>query len=769
MNRILMGARFPMTFRSSCVVTVRRSRHTMLVGAATLLLIAGGCTGKQRAFVKITDELDESVDQLTPSMQTDRDSGADRRPQPSSAAPGIPARLSDAGPAAPACDACTPVCVPGAAECTSNTSLRECDTNGQWGESSTCTFACANNACGGECVPGASECLSTATVRTCSEEGLWSDPLECSAACVGTECSGECKPASTQCVSTTQVQICGDLGTWGDASDCTNTCIGNACTGECSPDATRCSSTTQLQTCNEQGQWQAPATCPFACVEGQCEGECVPNTGRCNPVSGIPQRCDADGAWQDQAGCPFVCIGSGSCGGECIPNSRRCNPATSVPQLCSVTGSWQNQPSCQFVCSAGFCAGECTPDSRRCDPASGIPQSCSAAGQWQNQLTCGPGSVCAAGVCACNGGLADCGNGCAAVSTDANNCGVCGHSCLGGECSAGTCQPFALAAGQGSLSASPLPTGPTAITVDATSVYWVVQTTQFGVQPTPIGAVRRAPKRLAMGSTVQTIQANQDEPRSIVSDGSTVFWGIGGNSNTAQGALLAAPVAGGAPQTVATGDAPVNDVALAGDFIYWVEHTVTSGQTSFVKRANKTLRNLTSNTTETLASSPAGANQLGVSGSCAYYVRNDNLGPVARGCANGDQDTFFSPTEPAPGETVVLEADGSGVYVLRAGVIRVPLAGGAPVTLEPLTQPGGNGLRDIVTDASFVYFIDGQARRTGLSTCGTDWSIRRVSKEGGPARTIVAAPLACPGRLAVDDTALYWTNRDDGTIMILAK
>lgn len=43
-------------------------------------------------------------------------------------------------------------------------------------------------------------------------------------------------------------------------------------------------------------------------------------------------------------------------------------------------------------------------------------------------------------------GLELCGDaGCVSTADDAENCGACGHSCLGGTCSSGICQPFFLA------------------------------------------------------------------------------------------------------------------------------------------------------------------------------------------------------------------------------------------------------------------------------------------------------------------------------------
>src|SRR5687768_7515719 len=63
------------------------------------------------------------------------------------------------------------------------------------------------------------------------------------------------------------------------------------------------------------------------------------------------------------------------------------------------------------------------------------------------------------------------GAGCGDVATDAQNCGRCGHSCLGGLCDKGVCQPIVLAADQ---------PGPQEVLVDATRAYW----TNFGTTTT---------------------------------------------------------------------------------------------------------------------------------------------------------------------------------------------------------------------------------------------------------------------------------------------
>jgi hypothetical protein len=64
------------------------------------------------------------------------------------------------------------------------------------------------------------------------------------------------------------------------------------------------------------------------------------------------------------------------------------------------------------------------------------PDNCGACG-----VECGDG-VCQGGICVCPPGTTDCGNdGCVDTQTDADNCGACGNGCDGATetCEAGTC------------------------------------------------------------------------------------------------------------------------------------------------------------------------------------------------------------------------------------------------------------------------------------------------------------------------------------------
>jgi hypothetical protein len=110
------------------------------------------------------------------------------------------------------------------------------------------------------------------------------------------------------------------------------------------------------------------------------------------------------------------------------------------------------------VCSAGKCGSSCPPGFTECSGIcvnlQGDPQNCGACGKaCSNQNGVGQ---CTKGACSitCVGTFANCDNdpatGCEVdLSNDGKNCGKCGHDCLGGACSSGTCQPVVLASNQG--------------------------------------------------------------------------------------------------------------------------------------------------------------------------------------------------------------------------------------------------------------------------------------------------------------------------------
>ena len=317
------------------------------------------------------------------------------------------------------------------------------------------------------------------------------------------------------------------------------------------------------------------------------------------------------------------------------------------------------------------------------------------------------------------------------VMTDGRNCGVCGHSCLGGACAAGTCQPIELVAGQNTASG---------IAVDAMNVYWVIAVGSTG-------SVRKVAKA---GGTFETLVPNQDQPRTVASDGTTVYFG------GAMAQVRSVPVGGGGALNVAArnADSPVNQIVVDSNYVWWAEHNILAGGTSYVRRIPKA-----GGAIEPLGTSPDGASDLAGVGDCAYFIAPFNTPKLIRDCPSSAGAVY---TAPAASQVVGIKADNNHVYFLEGNVKRIPVAGG-PV--EPVAVLAATPL-DLAIDSQNVYFIEGT---TATRACGTSWSIKKAPKNGGAVTTLAEPPQGCPTRLAVDDQAVYWTNSVSGQIMKVAK
>jgi hypothetical protein len=120
------------------------------------------------------------------------------------------------------------------------------------------------------------------------------------------------------------------------------------------------------------------------------------------------------------------------------------------------------------VCKGGSCMPctanvVCNPGGNPCqtgltDCSMGT-QTCAPKGNVMDGTSCGTNQVCQAGACTCSGGLTSCSGTCVNLQNSGSDCGACGHSCLGGACAGGQCQPVTLGTLTGRLA------------VDATNVY----------------------------------------------------------------------------------------------------------------------------------------------------------------------------------------------------------------------------------------------------------------------------------------------------------
>jgi hypothetical protein len=139
--------------------------------------------------------------------------------------------------------------------------------------------------------------------------------------------------------------------------------------------------------------------------------------------------------------------------------------------------------------------------------------------------------------------------GCGVLSSDAKNCGYCGHDCRGGQCNAGVCDPIVIASG--------LET-PSGIAVDSTNVYFT-RYLAGDVVSCPLAGCTGAPKVLSSGN---------DQPNDIKVDATSLYWASEGSGVGLGSIKKCALPSCTSPTTMANGTV-IEWVAIDTKSFYW--------------------------------------------------------------------------------------------------------------------------------------------------------------------------------------------------------
>ncbi len=144
---------------------------------------------------------------------------------------------------------------------------------------------------------------------------------------------------------------------------------------------------------------------------------------------------------------------------------------------------------------------------------------------------------------------------CTSTEDDPANCGVCGHSCLGGACSSGRCEALVLAEGLGTSGGQSTKAGPTSVVVDAQNAYWIndsgtlMRVSLDGGEPTKLANLNAY-----IGAFPQLV---------ITRD--AIF---AGPSQTATYALIRVAKEGGVVTRLVPSEVSVRSFGLAGDDLF---------------------------------------------------------------------------------------------------------------------------------------------------------------------------------------------------------
>ncbi len=162
-------------------------------------------------------------------------------------------------------------------------------------------------------------------------------------------------------------------------------------------------------------------------------------------------------------------LGTGGACGDTFADPVNCGACGHrCPDLPGIDGD-------RVTCSGGTCqvAAACRPGLADCDDN----ESTGCESDLRDPATCGSCEVTCSGaqpLCSaagnswacratCSGPEMQCSGTCADIAMDRAHCGRCDHSCGGGDCVAGECQPVAVATGR---------TGPVELAVTADAVFW---------------------------------------------------------------------------------------------------------------------------------------------------------------------------------------------------------------------------------------------------------------------------------------------------------
>jgi len=300
----------------------------------------------------------------------------------------------------------------------------------------------------------------------------------------------------------------------------------NRCTGTC--DATGACKAKKGQACNSTTACVAGTTCADGtCCDKACTGTCE----ACDVASALGTCTTLSAGAQPRAG-RTACTGSGACAGTCNGTSPACFYTTAACGTATCTSSnYQAAGTCSqgtcgmpavqtcgnaCVVASGGCTGVCSPTAVKCS-ATGVPQLCSSAGGWQDQTECQNGFTCSGGACACASPKTTCGSTCSDLQTDPNNCGTCGHGCLGGTCALGMCQPVSVA---GNLASAP-----TLFGIDSTYLYYYLPSTTV-TNTADAYRVSRSATGTA-GSVIYTSNQALDFPYGVVGTKLMIYDAVG--------------------------------------------------------------------------------------------------------------------------------------------------------------------------------------------------------------------------------------------------
>jgi hypothetical protein len=321
---------------------------------------------------------------------------------------------------------------------------------------------------------------------------------------------------------------------------------------------------------------------------------------------------------------------------------------------------------------------------------------------------------------------------CLDTSSDPKNCGTCGHDCLGGQCSAGVCQPVTLASAPSVAS----------LTANGTAVYWTTPAGVFsclgsGCNGTPF--------------TVSNAGGTSRPGQILVAAGSVYWLGIGSFGDP----IFTCPISGcgsNAPLVVPKANALTSAFTSDGQRLYWA--TLPAGGGNVLPLFDCPLAGISGCMPVTyepqnayVPTASGDGYSMASNGSTVVWL--DEMGGNVSTCAAGSSCNKITTLASNRSNLSIVAVDGARAYWFDSmGLSSCSLSGCS----SPTAVASGSG-NSIATDGTHVYW-----------TSGT--SVMRASV-GGSVDTVASNQLGA-GWVAVDSARVYWSV-STGWVMSVAK
>jgi hypothetical protein len=336
----------------------------------------------------------------------------------------------------------------------------------------------------------------------------------------------------------------------------------------------------------------------------------------------------------------------------------------------------------------------------------------------------------------CNGMALACGNGCINPATSLMHCGRCNHSCGGGACVMGVCQPSTVVDGMHVND----------LAIDPTGMFFTV-----GKQ------VLECPKNgCGMLAPRQVADMPNDASFVTTANGNVLFVSAPGQV-TERPTLFICPLAG-CPTPVPMVSMPSfsgpSEVATAGDDIYWIDPDAGLRRRTCGANGGACM--------PTVQIAPRGLTALSASATEVFFRDTMANGFGLAKCPNtGCPPAPATPTKLSTAtfnQTVFF--DGL-IYLVRAG--RPELPEGAIQTCTPTDCGGGTpkvfvnqrmGPSNLVIDRTGLYWLEVTDPTMGAVV----YSIRTCPVSGCVGGPRLLASNVKARSLGVDDAFVYWIN-----------